>query len=157
MKYDVKFSCGHEETIQLFGKQSERYRKIEYFEESGVCSCCYQKQKNEKASNGCHKEAMFYGEYKNRYSYFETEKGSYNPDTKEINVFIPDDRAEFLYRKIKSDYQLGDLEELIMLAGTSKEEIAEKKKYPDYEDEMEKNAYWIADFSINKIKKEREL
>lgn len=157
MKYDIKFSCGHTETVQLFGKESERYRKIAFFEEQGQCSCCYQKQKNEKASNGCHKETMLYRDYKNGFSEFETERGSYNPETKEINVFIPDDRAEFLYRKIKSAYQLGDLEELIMLAGTGEEEIAEKKKYPDYEDKMKKNAYWMADFAINKIKKEEMI
>ena len=40
-KYDVKFSCGHTETISLIGPVAERERKIKYFEEYGVCSECY--------------------------------------------------------------------------------------------------------------------
>ena len=32
-RYDVKFSCGHEETIEVFGKASEREYKIKYFEQ----------------------------------------------------------------------------------------------------------------------------
>ena len=44
-KYDVKFSCGHTETISLIGPVAERERKIKYFEEYGVCSECYKKQK----------------------------------------------------------------------------------------------------------------
>ena len=40
-KYDVKFSCGHVETIQLYGKESDRQRKIAWLEEHGECSACY--------------------------------------------------------------------------------------------------------------------
>jgi len=43
-KYDVKFSCGHEETVELFGKSADRERKIAYFEKHGVCSECYKTQ-----------------------------------------------------------------------------------------------------------------
>ena len=32
MKYDVNFSCGHEATIELFGKNEERHRRIDYLE-----------------------------------------------------------------------------------------------------------------------------
>lgn len=35
-KYTVKFSCGHEATIELFGKDVDRKRKIAYLEESGI-------------------------------------------------------------------------------------------------------------------------
>ena len=31
MKYDVTFSCGHTEEIQIYGKAEERERKIKYF------------------------------------------------------------------------------------------------------------------------------
>ncbi|MGN0624595.1 MAG: hypothetical protein ACI4JA_11700 [Oscillospiraceae bacterium] len=40
-KYEVKFSCGHTGTVELFGKTEERYRKLEYFERQGLCSECY--------------------------------------------------------------------------------------------------------------------
>lgn len=43
MKYDVTYSCGHEGTVELFGKNSERERKIWYFENHGLCPECYKK------------------------------------------------------------------------------------------------------------------
>jgi hypothetical protein len=46
-KYDVKFSCGHTETKELFGKGTERERKIEYWEQNGICTECYKKQQAE--------------------------------------------------------------------------------------------------------------
>lgn len=46
-KYDVTFSCGHTETVQLFGKTKSREDKIEYWERSGFCSECYKKQQAE--------------------------------------------------------------------------------------------------------------
>lgn len=53
--YTVKFSCGHEADIQLFGNTASRERKIRYYEESGLCPACYKKQleesKRELASN----------------------------------------------------------------------------------------------------------
>jgi hypothetical protein len=47
-KYTVKFSCGHAEAVELFGKTSERERKISYFERSGICSECYRAQQEAK-------------------------------------------------------------------------------------------------------------
>ena len=41
-------SCGHEDTIELFGKTAARERKIEYFKSSGLCKECYKKQMQEK-------------------------------------------------------------------------------------------------------------
>ena len=43
-KYDVMFSCGHEDEVELLGKHSERRKKIEYFERSGLCRECYKKK-----------------------------------------------------------------------------------------------------------------
>lgn len=40
-KYAVKMSCGHEETIELFGKTADRDRKIAWLQEHGTCSACY--------------------------------------------------------------------------------------------------------------------
>lgn len=31
MKYDITYSCGHEGTVDLWGKVSERERKINFF------------------------------------------------------------------------------------------------------------------------------
>lgn len=46
MKYEVKMSCGHTETIQLFGKTADRERRIEWLERYGLCEEC----KKEKAA-----------------------------------------------------------------------------------------------------------
>ncbi len=39
-KYDVKMSCGHVVTLQLFGKMTDRDKKIAWLEKNGVCSEC---------------------------------------------------------------------------------------------------------------------
>lgn len=44
MKYEVKMSCGHTETIQLFGKCADRERKIEWLERYGFCEECKKEQ-----------------------------------------------------------------------------------------------------------------
>lgn len=41
-------SCGHEETIELFGKNEERKRRIQYFELCGLCKECWKKEIREK-------------------------------------------------------------------------------------------------------------
>lgn len=46
-KYEVKFSCGHTQIIELFGKDKDRQRKIEYFEERGLCKDCYKSMMQE--------------------------------------------------------------------------------------------------------------
>lgn len=45
MKYTVKFACGHEAEIELFGKTSERERKIAFYEQDGKCPECYKARK----------------------------------------------------------------------------------------------------------------
>lgn len=40
-KYDVKFSCGHAEEMDLGGKVKDRQRKITYWEQNGLCKACY--------------------------------------------------------------------------------------------------------------------
>lgn len=56
-KYTVKFSCGHENVMQLFGKEKDRQSKIEYFERYGLCPECY-KAKMEREREIANKEAM---------------------------------------------------------------------------------------------------
>lgn len=48
MKYTVTFSCGHEAKVELFGKTSERDRRIAWYEKEGVCPDCYRKMKEEE-------------------------------------------------------------------------------------------------------------
>lgn len=43
-KYDVTYSCGHEERVVLFGPSRERDRKIEWMEREGVCAECWQRK-----------------------------------------------------------------------------------------------------------------
>lgn len=46
-KYTIKMSCGHEQEVSLFGKSTERERKIHYFETQGLCKECYKKKMDE--------------------------------------------------------------------------------------------------------------
>lgn len=48
-KYTITMGCGHEDTVELFGKEKERDRKIEYFKSSGLCKECYKKKMEEAA------------------------------------------------------------------------------------------------------------
>nr|DAL08165.1 MAG TPA: pepsin inhibitor [Caudoviricetes sp.] len=41
MKYDITYSCGHDGTVDLWGKGAERERKISFFERCGLCPECY--------------------------------------------------------------------------------------------------------------------
>lgn len=51
MKYTITMSCGHEDTVDLVGKGSDRERKIEYFKSFGLCKECYRKKMEEDALN----------------------------------------------------------------------------------------------------------
>lgn len=46
-KYTIKMSCGHEDTIELLGKNRER--KIAYYEKHGLCKECYKNKMQEQA------------------------------------------------------------------------------------------------------------
>lgn len=88
-KYDINFSCGHVETVELLGKTAERERKISYFKEVGKCSCCRNAEKDLKNSEGCNEIEMKYGEYKEMYPDCKTKSDSYNKETKTIVVYVP--------------------------------------------------------------------
>ena len=45
--YDVGYACGHTQVVELFGKTSARYEKIEYLER-GLCPDCYREMKQEE-------------------------------------------------------------------------------------------------------------
>ena len=45
-KYNIKYACGHREhEIVLFGKHTERDRKIEWYENNVVCPACYKAER----------------------------------------------------------------------------------------------------------------
>lgn len=54
--YDAKYSCGHEERIELFGKTSERERRIEWLQER-PCTECWKKERAAEAEARRNKEA----------------------------------------------------------------------------------------------------
>lgn len=89
MKYTVKFSCGHDDTVELFGKNADRQRKIDYFMNCGVCSACYKEQKAIENSIGCEERTMSYREYKTNYADCKTKPGSYDGKAKTIVVYVP--------------------------------------------------------------------
>lgn len=43
-KYNINYRCGHEERIELFGKEIERQNKIKWLE-SGICKECWKREK----------------------------------------------------------------------------------------------------------------
>lgn len=89
MKYDVTFSCGHTEEVQIYGKTEERERKIKYYGKSGLCSECYKKKMNEENAENCEEVVMSYREYKENYSDCKTKSGSYDKAEKTIVVYVP--------------------------------------------------------------------
>lgn len=84
-KYDITRTCGCEETVELFGKSSERERKIEYYETQECATCKAKRQ-------GLEPVEMHYSEYKENYSDYKT--GEYNKKTKTIIVFIKKETVE---------------------------------------------------------------
>lgn len=48
-KYEINHTCGHTSTVQLFGKCSERERKIEWMERQ-ECPECRRKREAEEAA-----------------------------------------------------------------------------------------------------------
>ncbi len=48
-KYTIMMSCGHEDTLELFGKVRDRESKIEYFKANGLCKECYKKKMEKQA------------------------------------------------------------------------------------------------------------
>jgi hypothetical protein len=84
-KYNVTFSCGHTESKELFGSERERRAKIEYWEKSGKCTECYEKEKYAD----CDEIEMSYAEYKRNYADCKAKSGSYDAKSKTIIVYVP--------------------------------------------------------------------
>lgn len=105
MKFDVKFSCGHEARIDLYGPMKERARKIEWYQECGICPTCYAAKIEAEKAEGCVQKKMSYGEYKGKWFWLKTAAGSYDRKEKSIAVYVPtayDGLEEFLERMAAS-------------------------------------------------------
>ncbi len=48
MQYKVMFSCGHEDTVNIIGKMSERERMLKWYEHSAVCPKCYKEKREQE-------------------------------------------------------------------------------------------------------------
>lgn len=123
-KYLVKFSCGHEEYIDLVGKYDERKRKIAWYEENGLCPHCYEEAKNAKNAEGCKEVEMKYSEYKNCYENCKTKANSYNKSTKTIIVYVP---VTFEEEKAKKEAEQEAIEEIVEIKSNGKELSADEK------------------------------
>lgn len=90
-KYNVTFSCGHQERRELFGKMQGRYSTIEYWENYGICSQCWLAEQNAN----CDEVEMPYSEYKNRYASCRTKPKTYDCRTHLITVYVPKEKEKF--------------------------------------------------------------
>lgn len=58
-KYEVNFICGHTATVQLFGKEIDRQKRIRWMEEHSICPSCYKKQLEDDRTKAAEKAAAF--------------------------------------------------------------------------------------------------
>jgi len=82
-KYNVKYGCGHEDTVQLYGTGKERESRIAWLE-TVDCPKCYESKK----FGGFEEVEMPYSEYKNKFADCKTKKDSYDAKTKTIIVYV---------------------------------------------------------------------
>lgn len=94
MKYQVTYSCGHTDMVDLGGKNAERERRLKWLAECGLCPECYAAYMEERKTDGCEIVEMLYRDYKNNYSDCKTMKDSYNPENKTITVYVPTPDSE---------------------------------------------------------------
>lgn len=106
MKYDVKFACGHTDTVELFGKAADRERKIAFYEKNCLCPDCYKDMKEEEKKMNCIEVEMSYKEYKESYPECTTKVGSYDAKDKTIVVYIPELTAESEEEKDESSIEI---------------------------------------------------
>mgnify|MGYP001771141093 CR=1 FL=1 len=93
-KYTVKFEqCGHEGVVELFGKNEQRARKIEYISKYHLCPECYKEMKEAEKAENCEEVEMKYYEYKKNYAGCKTKADSYNRREKTIVVYVQKEGA----------------------------------------------------------------
>lgn len=95
--YNVKYSCGHEDRIQLYGPERERRSKIEYLERR-VCKACWEEQRRIDAEAKAKRDGLVevevsYREYKEKWPEAQQIPGSYNGESKTIHIYLPADQT----------------------------------------------------------------
>lgn len=91
MKEWVKFACGHEVRVEVFGSISQREKKVAWLAK-GICPDCYKQLKEKEQLENCKEVRMKYSEYKNEYSECETKRESYDKENKTIIVYVPKEK-----------------------------------------------------------------
>ena len=137
-KYNVKFSCGHEEQVILYGKYKDRNKKIAYFEKEGLCSECYKKKIKERIKSQKSQLSpdnknytiiqLKYGDYKSKYPDCTVVKNSYNQEDKTISIYVP--KANYIRFEVATlvDEFLEDADNLLKNTGLSDPQITGKIK-----------------------------
>ena len=120
-KYDVTYKCTHEGTVELFGKTTDRMKKIEWMETT-LCPECYAREQAQKANKGMQIEEveMLYSEYKNNFSNCQTLPNSYDSKTKTITVLVPVEVEEVVETTVVENATVETTEEIVTI-----EQIAE--------------------------------
>lgn len=120
MKELIKRSCGHEETIKVFGPNEERRRIITRLE-STPCEDCYYAEK------GYEKKEMLYKEYKQEYENKKEMEGlyvkkddSYNRETKTVIVYVTTNRPT----EVALEEAPKTLEEKLLAIGIPEKHVA---------------------------------
>ena len=123
-KYDVTYKCTHEGTVELFGKTTDRMKKIEWMETT-LCPECYAREQAQKANKGMQIEEveMLYREYKSNYAECKTLPNSYDRQTKTIIVLVPVEVEEVAEVTVETVEAAETTEDIITI-----EQIAEKAK-----------------------------
>lgn len=122
MKYEIKMSCGHVETVELYGSNKDREYRIRDMEKYGLCKACYEAALLKEAS-----------EMESKYSLPEL-TGS----EKQI-AWARKIRAN-IYRKFEEDFQghFGDAEPRLDAFKNWMKEKTEAKWYINHRDESSK-------------------
>ena len=127
-KYDVTFSCGHTETVALYGPDVKRHRMIDFYEREGECSECAKARINEFNSRGCEEKRMLYREYKKSYPHCATKRDSYDDISKTVVVYVPIETP--LTRAI---------DEILSLRGVKRDDILYERRVEQAKEILEKD------------------
>lgn len=105
MKFLVKMSCGHEQTMNINGCPEHIEKKLNFFKTRAVCTYCYMQQQFEKNMAADYvKITVPYHEYKIRYRNLPFVPNSYNGKDNTIMVCMPKALAErFAERKLAQE------------------------------------------------------
>lgn len=92
-KYKITYKCGHEGTVELFGKYKDRDSRMKWMSENMVCPDCYR----EKLRDLHDVSRIKYRDYKYEVEHgnnLKTVPGTYDPVTKTIEVYEEEDKEE---------------------------------------------------------------